>query len=293
MSLIKMSDRSALSKLVGNMYNESTSSSKSQDLPVEGEKSAKNKKKSSIVDADKSGPNGAGGFDKDFLKKNTDTDNKFSQAALNNDMNKVKKESKSTPKTTKSKFDKLFEEVMGDEYDDDLDALGIEGGDEDVSDDNFGDEIDDSGEEVTLTLSADEASVLQSILQKVSDCCGGGDDEIDDVDDIEFETDGGDDEDGFGNEYDDEDEEVLGTPLVNQKDSGLTSASNNKVGGSVTGKGDGKTGSGKVTDKVGDDGEEGTPIVNQKDKGMAKIGKGSNKVKTKKTNKPGQDYFSA
>lgn len=294
MSLIKMSDRSALSKLVGTMYSESTT--KSQDLPVEGEKS-KARKKSSIVDADKSGPNGAGGFDKDFLKKNADPDNKFSQETINKDMNKVKKESKVAPRSSKSKFDRLFEEVMGDEYDDDLDALGIDDGSDEVSDDEYDDdEYGDDSSEVTLTLSSDEASALQSLLQKVSDCCGGGDDEMDDMDDldgdIEFETDD-DEEGGFGNKYDDEDEEMLGTPLVNQKDSGLTNASNNKVGGTVTGKGDGKTGQAKVTDKVGDDGEEGTPIVNQKDKGMMKTGKGSNKVKSKKTNKPGQDYFSA
>jgi hypothetical protein len=292
MSLIKMSDRSALSKLVGTMYSESTT--KSQDLPVEGEKS-KARKKSSIVDADKSGPNGAGGFDKDFLKKNADPDNKFSQETINKDMNKVKKESKVAPRSSKSKFDRLFEEVMGDEYDDDLDALGIDDGSDEVSDDEYDDEYDDDSSEVTLTLSSDEASALQSLLQKVSDCCGGGDemDDMDDLDgDIEFETDD-DEEGGFGNKYDDEDEEMLGTPLVNQKDSGLTNASNNKVGGTVTGKGDGKTGQAKVTDKVGDDGEEGTPIVNQKDKGMMKTGKGSNKVKSKKTNKPGQDYFSA
>tara|TARA_R100000152_G_C6765557_1_gene190373 strand:+ start:572 stop:1708 length:1137 start_codon:yes stop_codon:yes gene_type:complete len=94
----------------------------------------------------------------------------------------------------------------------------------------------------------------------------------------------------FGEEIEAED---LGTPLVNQKEGNPTpvTGSANVIKSSHTSSVGKKGGDGKVTDKVGDDGDEGTPLVNQK-KGNAMSVKGSsNVVKSKYTSKSGGEYF--
>jgi hypothetical protein len=101
----------------------------------------------------------------------------------------VKKESNkinnSTMKenTNKSTFDRLFEDVMGGDLDVDLGAHDDMGGDDMGMDDEMG------GEDVTITLNADQVSVLKDVLSQLD----GGDDEgdIDDIEDID-DADGGD-----------------------------------------------------------------------------------------------------
>ena len=96
---------------------------------------------------------------------------------------KVKKESveinTSTMKDSKNKstFDRLFEDVMGGDLD-----MELGGGDDldlDNDDEGLGDE--EGGEDVTITLSADQVSLLKDILGQLD----GGEDEFGDVDDIE------------------------------------------------------------------------------------------------------------
>jgi hypothetical protein len=139
----------------------------------------------------------------------------------------------------KSTFDKLFENVMGEEMHSDqetqeLDALGI---DTEVS------ETDDEGK-VTLTLDRDMVKQLCDVLKEAL-----GEDEDDDAEDMEhedmehedyeMEERGFDESEEDGEDHDDEDEDThkeaveaddLGHALVNQKDSGLTHPGNNKVG---------------------------------------------------------------
>jgi hypothetical protein len=138
----------------------------------------------------------------------------------------------------KSTFDKLFENVLGENMDSEqqeLEALGV-----DV--DNDGDIDVEASEEVTVTLGADHVKALKEILAQIEPE-EGDDDEAEDMEHEdgemyemeEAEEDGeAEDED----EEDDDDEETHkeavdaedhGHPLVNQKDSGLTSTKNNKV----------------------------------------------------------------
>ena len=129
-----------------------------------------------------SGPEAAEGFDPaDETKDGHSKD--LTQSSEEKKEKKVKKESaeintssmKDTQQNNKSTFDRLFEDVMGGDLDmemggDDLD-LGHE--------DDLGDE--EGGEDVTITLSADQVSLLKDILGQLE----GGEDDLGDVDDIE------------------------------------------------------------------------------------------------------------
>lgn len=189
---------------------------------------------------------------------------------------------------SKSTFDKLFEDVMAD---DDAIALGATDAAIDAEGDLGG---EDTGDEVTLTIPRDVAEHLHSLL---SDLLGGAGEELEGG--IETEAEGAaendtgeEDEMTYGEEIE---AEEIGTPIVNQKKGHPTP---------VTGKGNvvdstvsklakpGKVGDSKVTDKVGDDGDEGTPLVNQK-KGMELANpKGkSNVVKSTVSSKVGDQFF--
>lgn len=184
----------------------------------------------------------------------------------------------------------LFEDVMEDEMND-LDALGIDP----ATDEDLGMEEGDleEGEPVTVTLSQDQVSVLRDILAQVD----GGVEELGDDEGLLDDELGGD---LGGDEFEDEqtafegiEAEVLGTPLVNQKSSGLDSvaAGGNKVKGKPTVSGKGSTAAHKFPKKTFETDEEGVPLVNQKDSGLSKVGPGSNKVKTTRTSTPNQDLF--
>lgn len=108
---------------------------------------------------------------------------------------------KKTQKSSKGKFETLFEAAMEDEnlFDSGDDVI------EDYEDnvDEINDEFKDEGEEggdVTITLTADQVSVLRDVLAQLDggeeeesfededeedDVFGGGDDEFDDVSDID------------------------------------------------------------------------------------------------------------
>lgn len=133
----------------------------------------------------------------------------------------------------KSVFDKLFEEVMdGQESNEELDALGIETGDEGAGEESS---------EVTITLDKDMAKQLCDILQAAM-----GDDEAE-PEDMEHEDYEEAEEDEDGDEGEEVEEAVeaddLGHTLVNAKETGLKNPKNNKVT---------KTGAGKVASKKAD-----------------------------------------
>lgn len=184
---------------------------------------------------------------------------------------------------SKSIFDKLYENVMNDvpSMSEDaesmeLDALGIDGGDEG----------DMGGEEdtVTITLSKDLAKQLHDVLMGVIGEEGG--DEMGEVeggegDEMEFEGEV---------ETPEEDEEEMGHTLVNAKKPNMGEKSSNKVNMKLKPAG-GQGGDGKYTDEVsGDAGDLGHALVNAKKPNMGD--KGNNKVSGQtKTGKVGSDFF--
>ena len=150
-----------------------------------------------------------------------------------NDKKIEKKVKESINNYMKSTFDKLFENVMGEEMHSDqetqeLDALGIETDAEEAGD----------GDDVTITLDRDMAKQLCDLLKAAM-----GEDEDDDAEaeDGEYghgemeEMEEDEDEDAEVEAEEDELEEAieaddLGHTLVNAKETGLTNAGNNKVG---------------------------------------------------------------
>ena len=168
---------------------------------------------------------------------------------------------------SKSIFDKLYENVTGQfngmspmdsemEETDELDALGIEGED-----------MDETGEEVTFKLDRETAQKLIEVLQAAM-----GEEEVDEFDN----EDGGEMEDEDGEmSYGDEDEEDLGASSHTKE---VNYGKNNKVGTLKTQSG---SASSAYTNKVGADGDHGHALVNAKQPNMGK----SNKVGTLKTGK--------
>jgi len=156
----------------------------------------------------------------------------------------------------KSTFDKLFENVMSDEEQGELEALGVTETETDEA----------SGDEVTITLDKSMAKALCDLLQDAMGEDDADDAEAEDYEMEEFpaneaEEDADAEEDEEHDDEEDEDEEVAqeaveaedhGHALVNQKDSGLTSTKNNKVGTLKTSK---KKSDGKVK-KQDDSGSE-------------------------------------
>jgi len=205
----------------------------------------------------------------------------------------------------KSIFDRLYEEVMDDEQ---FDAVELG-----IGDDEGGDDIE-AGDEVTITLDRDLAEKLHEVLMGVLGGEEGGDDEAD----MEPEGDLGDEDEqaGFEEMEEDEDEEAdedemededeenfnyfgeeieaedLGHPLVNQKKGNAErpSGKNNVVKSAHTSNVGSKGGDGKVTDKVGDDGDEGTPLTGMK-KGNPTSPKGSANVVKSKIKGGNQEFF--
>jgi hypothetical protein len=214
----------------------------------------------------------------------------------------------------KSIFDRLYEEVMDE---DQFDAVELG-----IGDDEGGDEVE--SDDVTITIDRDLATKLHEVLMDVlGDGDEGGDDEADmepegDLDEEdghedyeEMEED--EDEQDYGHNKgdsrltkadEDEDEESfnyfgeeieaedLGHPLVNQKEGNPTpvTGSSNVVKSAHTSKVGSKGGDGKVTDKVGDDGDEGTPLHNMK-KGNPTSVKGSANVVKSKIKGGNQEFF--
>lgn len=180
---------------------------------------------------------------------------------------KITKESINTGMSINNLFDRLYEEVMGDE-----EALGIDTGSE-VED--LGGE-DEMGDEVTLSLPRDVAQQLHDALGALL----GGEDEGE----------------GEGMEDEGEDED-MGSPFPeavefeNAPDgvSKLT-GKDNKVGKLPVSSGGGD---GKYTDEVGEDGDYGHSLVGSGlKKGHAgKADHGNMKVKARRPGAPGSHAF--
>jgi hypothetical protein len=179
---------------------------------------------------------------------------------------------------SKSTFDKLYENVMGNEDAEamELDALGIE--------DDAGGDLEMGGDEdsVTITLSKDLAKQLHDVLMGVI-----GDDM--DMGDEEVSGEGIDDVGDFGEEPTEEDEEEMGHTLVNAKKPNMGEKGSNKVNAKL--KPGSKNADSKYTDEVnGDAGDLGHALVNAKKPNMGD--KGNNKVSGQsKTGKVGGDFF--
>lgn len=212
-------------------------------------------------------------------KDNLYTPDKFSAEQFDEKL--AKRYSVDINNNMKSTFDKLFEEVMGD--DEELDALGIEL--DEVEDTAEGEDADD----ITITLDRDMAKGLCDLLQAAMG------DEAEDAgaeDYEEMEEDDMDDEDDTMDEA--VDAEDLGHPLVNQKDAKLTKvgAGSNKVKSTTTGKASSDKASADVKKQQGVADEDlGEPLVNQKKGQPTKIAAGSNKVHATKANTVGASLF--
>jgi len=205
--------------------------------------------------------------------------NKFSQGVkkiakenINNDM-------------SKSIFDKLYEDVMGDE---DAIALGAAEAEAEAGAPEL--EAGDEGENVTLTIPREVAQHLHALLSDILS----GSEELED--EGEVEEIGEEDEQqpmmGYGEEIE---AEELGHPLVNQKkgDPIPVKGKGNVVDSTVSKLAKpGKGGDGKVTDKVGNDGDEGHPLVNQtKGTELTNVKGKSNVVKSTTSSKVGDTFF--
>jgi hypothetical protein len=266
----KMSDK----ELKDNLYNiknlsqpDNLEEDEEDSKPKKAAEKAGYSKKSAskIAGAAKSKKAGTykGGEDEETIKESR----KIAKDSINNFMR------------SKSIFDKLYENVMGQpggaapmgsEMDDsnELDALGIEGEGE-----NEG--MEETGEEVTLTLDRETAQKLIDVLQAAI----GGEEEYDlgDEDgDMELEGDTEEDKPEEAEEnFWDEDEEDLGADNLSKE---INYGKNNKVGNLKTQSGGASS---AYTDKVGSDGDHGHALVNAKQPNMGK----NNKVGSLKTGK--------
>lgn len=196
----------------------------------------------------------------------------------------------------KSTFDKLFESVMGDSFEQDeadqVDALGL--GDAPTDDEMMGDEFKgDEGDEVTLTLDRATAKKLHNVLMGVLGGEMEGDDLDFDVEDEDMDEEGMyDDEEEY--DIEDEDEQSF-APTDKVGNDGTIGAKNGKdgshplqgTGNKVKGRPQPKNQGTKVvgtTDKVGNDGDYGHALHGAKQPNMGK----SNQVSDLRAS---EDYF--
>jgi hypothetical protein len=234
-----------------------------------------------------SGPENADGFKKDIVDpKTSKPDNAYEPEKFSDNVKKSVKEDINNFMKDKSIFDKLYEEVMGGSPEqEELDAVEL-----DIKPEG---DAEGTAEEVSFSLPRDVAQKLHDSLMAA---LGGGESEGEDMSG-EGETEGQEDlgseeaEEGKKEKEEDKDEvagegvdaEVIGHPIVDgeklNKGLNKVASGSNVVPSEVStaGKKAGKGGDGKVTDKVGNDGDEGHPLVNQK-KGGADSVKGKSNV---------------
>ena len=216
-----------------NILPESAPAAKAAKMGTKPGPGAKNLNKSNeLTNKDTSGPENADGFEKepytvsDPAKNKAGEDvEKYSDEQYNKKVGKKVKESINN--YMKSTFDKLFENVMSDEEQGELEALGV---------DTETDEVSEAGDTITIELDKDMAKSLCDLLQAAM---GEGDEaedmEHEDYEEMEevsdYEEDAEDSEDGEYEEVAQEavDAEDHGHALVNQKDSGLKNPKNSKV----------------------------------------------------------------
>jgi len=262
--------------------------------PGPGPVELNNPKAGAIAQKDTTGPHNADNFDGPAFKKDisdlkTMTDKQKAErpyvAKLNVTAEKFDTNMEKTTKTIinnnmKSTFDKLFEEVMGDDAAD-LTALGVD------VDAGAGEE----GGEVTVTLSPEHVDALRAILAQID---GEGEGDMEDMPADESAPD-----DNLGNEEDaeekkmhkkeDEDNQEVATEASAAVDAGsnvpdsagmhLTkiSSGSNKVG-DKTAK---LAGKGKADSKVTGTVDAGSDLPDSHGLGMTKVSSGSNVVKSK------------
>jgi len=211
---------------------------------------------------------------------------------IHKESKKIARDRLNTFMTKKSTFDKLFESVMGNNFDQqedaqEVDALGL--GDAPMDDEFGDDEFGDDEDQVTFTLDRATAQKLHDVLMGVLD--GGMEDEGDDLDFDEGDDFGGDDEMDEDNEEEDdfsydEDEERGTFPTDKVGNDGTVGAKDGKGGGQqhklqgrsnkVNGRPQPKNQKTKVvgtTDKVGNDGDHGHALHGAKQPDMGKQNK--------------------
>ncbi len=243
-----------------------------------------NKIKKGFKDGKSTGPNNADGYKAPLDPKNAkkedvlyNSDEYSSQDFSKKDKKIEKKVKESINNFMRSTFDKLFENVMGADEAQELEALGI-----DV--DNDGDVGVEADGEVTVTLGAEHVKALKEILAQID----GDEDEDDDAEAEDYEEM---EEDEDGEHEDEEDEETygeaveaedLGHAKVNLKKGHPTpiTSGSNVVKGTVSSKAKKGKGAKNVKSKIthSSTDEEGHPLVNQKQGHPTKISAGSNKV---------------
>lgn len=230
------------------LIKESKKGSGEQPLPVEKQKKPlESETPSSLADEDNTGPNGklaSKPIEKDKKSKDNAYDvDKFSESVQ-------KKDKKAINNFMKSKFDELFENVMS--GDDDLADLGVSDDAGAVGEPGDGGDLGDgSGEAETVTVTLDKATA-QTLCDLLQASLGSGD-----LEEVGGESDdfGGDDA-GFGGDASgDVDLSKESTDIEELKNDGkkFQEPGSIKVG-VKSDPGKGKTGDGKVTDKVGNDG---------------------------------------
>ena len=246
-----------------------------------------------------SGPENADGFKKDIIDPKTSKENNhYEPEKFSDNVKKSVKEDINNFMKDKSIFDKLYEDVMGGSPEQDaLDAVEL-----DIKPEGEGDA---GSEEVTLSLPRDLAQKLHDALMNVlspEEDTGEGENEAGDEESGEDMNAGAEEAQEEKEEDKDEvagegvDAEVLGTPVTDSEklNKGLNkvASGSNVVPSEVStaGKKAGKGGDGKVTDKVGNDGDLGHPLVNQK-KGGADSVKGKSNVVNSKIKGNNQSFF--
>jgi len=180
--------------------------------------------------------------------------------------------------TKKSTFDKLFESVMGNNFQDESEQVNALGLSDAPTDDEMGDEMGDEdmdmGDEVTFTLDRATAQKLHDVLMGV---LGGEEDLGDEGDDLDFDMEGEEMDEEMDYEMEEDEESAFPTDKVgndgtigakNSKDgSHRFQSKNNKVGGRPQPKNQGTKVTG-TTDKVGNDGDYGHALHGAKQPNM-------------------------
>jgi len=236
------------------------------------------------------------------VKATTDFENSGPNAALEGEKKvskKTNKKKKKSPKKhgkvvedsinsfMKSEFDKLFENVMGDDESsfEVSPSMGPEGGEPGDAGLDLTSDDDMGGEDVTVTMPRDVAQQLVELLQGVLGDEGGSeeDQELEDLGiDMESEDEGGE----SGEDENSLNDSTEMSELSDSQGQKLMSKGSMKAPGTVTNKTGGKASHTTATDKQGNE-TKGHPM--DKESELTKAG--NHKVASTKTNKPGGNLF--
>jgi hypothetical protein len=287
---------------MGDFYEKQIIEEKKSVFPPKGTFKVADDKKPVEAKADKnafvaknSGPENADGFNKDIIDPNSSKkENFFEPKKFSQNLEKTEVQTINTF-MSKSIFDKLFEDVMSGQPEDteasDAAALGLPS--VDAGEDNGG------GEDVTLTLPRDVAQKLCDMLHEVLETGSEekaeheGSDEVGGDEVAGEEANEEEDAAGEDNEEKDEENENVAKEATELKELPNSAGESlqkkdNKVGDVTKGLVSHGAGDGKVTDKVGNDGEKGHALVGAGVKGGAPISpKGKANVVASKTSKVG------